>query len=59
MEVGTVVKIKNGNGEEVEAKVVARPPRMVEYVTRRNGRGRFTTKSQTAKLGTFKGYIVE
>ena len=60
LEVEQTVKISDGNGGVIEAKITGRPPRQVEYVQRKTpGRGRFTKTAQTMKLGAFKALIVE
>ena len=60
MEIGSVVRISDGNGGEIEARIEARPPRQVEIVTRKTpGRGRFTKHTKTMKLGAFKALLVQ
>ena len=44
-------------GIDYQAKIVARPPRKVTFVKRRNGRGAWSKEKTTVLLRQFKEYL--
>ena len=44
-------------GVRYQAKIVARPPRKVTFIRRRNGRGVWSKEKTTVLVKTFKEYL--
>ena len=44
-------------GIPYQAKIVARPPRKVVFIKRKNGRGAWSKEKTTMLLKTFKEYL--
>ena len=47
----------NIDGTRYQARIVARPPRKVTFIKRRNGRGSWSKEKTTVLVKTFKGYL--
>lgn len=44
-------------GIRYQARIIARPPRKVVFIKRKNGRGRWSEDKTTILLKTFKEYL--